>query len=394
MLLQVLAALTLVAVAAFALDLALGLRRLPTLRRTPPIAPDAAPRVSIIVAARDEERHIEEALGSLMAQDYPDFEVLVVDDRSTDRTAAILDRVAERWRREAERAARSGHRRPRLRVLHLEAVPDGWLGKNHALHRGAAESEGEVLLFTDADVIMRPDALARAVALLERRGLDHLAVAPRLHGGGPWASITVAVFLVAFLIRFRPWKAPDPRSRGHIGVGAFNLVRAAAYRSIGGHTTLAFRPDDDIRLGRRLKQAGFRQAAAIGRNSVMVEWYPSFRAMARGLRKNSFAAVDYRLAPILAGTALPLIFVFWPAVAVFVTDGLLLRLNAAILLLGALSTWDTARAHGLPRWTGLAFPLGSLLLLWIVWSATLATLRTGGIEWRGTRYPLEQLRRG
>ena len=350
--------------------------------------------VSIVVAARNEERQLEAAVGTLLAQDYPDFEVVVIDDRSTDRTAAILERIAERWRRESERAARAGYGRAPLRVLHVDRLPEGWLGKNHALQRGAEVARGELILFTDADVMMRPDALARAVGLLERQGLDHLAVAPRIRVGGPWATMTLAVFLVLFGTFFKPWKARDPRSRHHIGIGAFNLVRAEAYRGIGGHASVALRPDDDVRLGRRLKEAGHRQAAAIGRYTVLVDWYPSLRAMARGLRKNSFAVVDYRVAPVIAGTLLPMAFVFWPVAALALTDGMVLRMNIAIVLLGVLATWDAARAHGLARWVAFAYPLGSLFLLWIVWSATVSALWSGGIEWRDTRYALEDLRRG
>lgn len=361
--------------AILAIDLVRGHRALPRLDQAPS---GEGPRVSVVIAARDEARHIAPAVHSVLSQDYARLEVVVVDDRSTDGTGPLLDRLAERH--------------GRLRVLHVDTLPAGWLGKNHALHRGASLATGDLLLFTDADVFMRPEAVRRAVGLLERDGLDHLAVAPRVHAGSPAATLVVAVFLVVFSTFFRPWKAADPSSRWYIGIGAFNLVRTAAYRAIGGHRSIALRPDDDVRLGRALKSAGHRQAAASGTRLVEVEWYPTLGAMARGLRKNAFAVVEYRLGLVVAGTLLPVLFIFWPLAAIVLTDGLTRWLNAGVVALGAATVADTARAHRLPAWTALFHPLGSLLLLWMVWAAAIRAVATGAIEWRGTRYPLDRLR--
>ncbi len=374
--LLLLAGLTLVGALVLGFDLARGLLSLPALADAG--RPDANPRVSVVLAARDEAGHIGPAMESILDQDYPALEVVAVDDRSTDGTGEILDRMAE------------GH--PRLRVLHIETLPDGWLGKNHALHRGAAMAGGELLLFTDADVILHPDAVTRAVALLERDRLDHLAVAPRILAGSAPATMTVAVFLALFSTIMRPWKARDPDSRFAIGIGAFNLVRATAYRAIDGHRSVALRPDDDVRLGRALKEAGFRQAAAIGTRMAEVEWYPTLRAMARGLRKNAFAVVEYRLSLVAAGTLVPMAFIFWPVIALGVTTGPVWWLNAGVVAIGATTIFATARAHRMPAWTALAYPLASAFLLWIVWAAALRAVRRGAIEWRGTEYDLDTLR--
>ncbi len=356
-----------------------GLASLPRLRD----APDAVqtggvevPTVSVVVAARDEAPHIARAILTLLRQDYPRFEVVAVDDRSSDGTGQILDHMRD----------------PRLKVLHVTELPDGWLGKNYALERGARVATGELLLFTDADVHMRPDALRRAVGLLERDRLDHLAVTPRIDAGTRWARAVVAVFLVVFSTFFRPWKAVDPRSPWFIGVGAFNLVRTDAYRAVGGHGSVALRPDDDVRLGRELKRAGYRQAAASGAERVQVEWYPSVGAMARGLRKNAFAVARYRLSLVAAGTALPIVFIFWPLTALLVTSGATWWLNLVVVLTGALVTGSIARGSGLPAWTGAVYPLAAATLLWIIWSAALRAVLRGSIEWRGTEYPLSRLR--
>jgi cellulose synthase/poly-beta-1,6-N-acetylglucosamine synthase-like glycosyltransferase len=189
-----------------------SLRAFPGPRR----AEARTPPVSIVVAARDEARAIERAMRSLLALDYPGLELVAVDDRSADPTGAILDRLA---------AANA-----RLKVLHVRELPAGWLGKNHALALGARDATGEILLFTDADVEFAPYSLREAVAVLEDERLDHLALAPRLRLPGAWLAACVAYFGRQFYVFLRPWRARDPRSGAHIGVGAFNLVRASAYR--------------------------------------------------------------------------------------------------------------------------------------------------------------------
>ncbi|MFW5947560.1 MAG: glycosyltransferase [Gemmatimonadota bacterium] len=380
-----LAVATLATALVLTLDLVRGLRSLPRLGDAPdtPVdgtsarGDDGFPPVSVVVAARDEAPQIAAAVLSVLDQDYPGLEVVAVDDRSTDGTGEILDRLADLH--------------PRLRVIHVDTLPDGWLGKTHALQQGADRAGGELLVFTDADVMMRPGAVRRAVAVMRREGVDHLAVAPRIRAGTVPATVVVAVFLVVFSAFYRPWKARSP-GRWHIGIGAFNLVRAAAYRRAGGHAAVRLRPDDDVRLGRALKRAGARQAAAVGTTLLEVEWYPTLGAMARGLRKNAFAAVEYRLSLVAAGSVLPVLFIFWPVAALFLTAGVVWWLNLGVVVLGLLTMGVTARGHGLPVWTAPTYPLGAVLLLGIVWAAAFRAVRRGVVEWRGTEYPLDTLR--
>ena len=133
---------------------------------------DDMPTLSIVVPACNEEDTIERGMNSLLALDYPHLEIIAVNDRSTDRTGAILDRLALSD--------------PRLRVLHVETLPAGWLGKNHAMHSGSQAAKGKWLLFTDADVVFAPDALRRTVAFAERECLDHLVLSPRCETHGFW----------------------------------------------------------------------------------------------------------------------------------------------------------------------------------------------------------------
>ena len=346
------------------------LRDLPAPRET-------LPRVSIIVPARNEERNIAEALTSLLHLDYPDYELLVVNDRSTDGTGPILQRLA------AEH--------PRLKVVPVTELPAGWLGKNHAMHHAAKQATGELLLFTDADVVFEPTALSRAVGYFRDQHLDHLAIGPQTNMPSWLLQAFVVMFCVMFYLYTRSWAIRNPNSSAHIGIGAFNLVRADVYRSIGGFAALAMRPDDDLKLGKLVKKNGFRQDLLAGKGLISVEWYASVRELMVGLEKNSLAAVDYSLPFVVLFTTSMLVFNVWPFLAVALTWGITRWLYVAV----ALGLWGMAlgAARGIGfRWhTALGFPLCVALLVYITWRSTLLTYWQGGIRWRDTHYPLAEL---
>lgn len=373
-----LAALTAFVHAATFVELARGGRGLKQLHLLPPGGPAEIPSVSIVIAARNEARGMEPALRSVLALRGERIEVIVVNDRSEDGTGAILDRMA---------AAD-----PRLRAVHVTELPQGWLGKNHALWLGARAARGELLLFTDADVVMAPDTVLRAAAHLRREGLDFLAAAPRVVMPGVLLQTFGVVFTIFFSLFTRPWKARDPRSRAHIGIGAFNLVRADAYRRMGTHQAIAMRPDDDLKLGKLAKKHGCAQDFVIGAGQISVEWYHSVREAVRGLRKNGFAGVDYRLWMVVAATIGTLLLYVWPWVAVWMTHGWTRALYAAAIGIMLLMYAGSAAAQGSPAWRGVLFPVASMMFLFVVWNATLYALVNRGIEWRGTHYPLDELR--
>lgn len=337
-------------------------------------------RLSVLVPACNEEATVEKAMRSLLALDYPDVEVIAVDDRSADRTGAILDRLAEEY--------------PRLKVIHVRHLPPGWLGKNHALQVAADQANGDWLLFTDADVMFAPEALRRAVAYAERREADHLVVAPRCETHGFWERLFVSYFGLMFSFRVRPWEVADPRSRAFVGIGAFNLVRTVAYRAFGGHRALPMEVADDTKLGKVIKQHGFRTELVEGGDLVSVRWVVGLRGVIDGLTKNAFAGFDYNLTLVcgaiilLAYTALlPIALIWagwWPA-------RLLSAGCLAIMCIGARGLRPVTGAGGA---YGLAYPLASLVLIYIIGRSTWRTFRQDGVEWRGTLYPLTELRKG
>jgi len=354
-----------------------GYLNIPALTDVPPASGRTA-RVSMVVAARDEERHIEAAVRSLLAQSHGDFELIVVNDRSTDRTADILETLS--------RAD------TRLRVVHVRELPHGWLGKNHALHAGAAAADGELLLFADADVVLQPQALSRAVRLLEIEKADHLAVAPDLVLPTWPLALVVNYFMMWFLLWIRPWSARDARSSSYIGIGAFNLVRASAFRAVGGLSRIALRPDDDIMLGKLLKREGYRQLVASADGEVSVEWYRTLGELARGFRKNAFAGLQYS-ALLTVGTVIGnLALGVLPFVALWLTDGAERALYATAAVAQMIGYSGPALTQRTRPWLALLYPVAAILFTAILGAAVVRTLRRQGIEWRGTFYSLEQLR--
>ena len=344
---------------------------------------DYYPFVSVVVAARDEREAVEAALRSLLEQDYPGrLEVIAVDDRSTDGTGDIMAGLA---------AGRSG----RLRHLRVDGLPEGWLGKNHALWVGAGEAEGGWLLFTDADVRFGPDCVELAVRHAVNEGLDHLALAPELVSRGTALKSLVAAFVLVFKVTQRPWRVSDSDAKESVGVGAFNLVRREAYEGAGTHEAVRMRPDDDLRLGRALKEAGFRQGVAYGTGMVWVEWHRSLAGAVRGLGKSMFPGVDYRLsAALLASLGLFATNVL-PFFGVFFARRAATRLlfGADVLVLFAMYARG-ARRSGTPAYLAALHPFGAAVLIFAMLRSTYKSLAQGGMEWRGTFYPLETLRRG
>jgi hypothetical protein len=343
-------------------------------RRTPL---ERAPRISVIAPALNEERNIEAAVRSLAQQDYPDYEIVLVDDRSTDATPRILARLAREI--------------PRLKVVTVRELPSGWLGKNHANMLGARSATGEILLFTDADVMLAPTALDRAVAHMERHGLDHLTASPETVMPGLVNQFTL-YFGLMFTLYVRPWRARNPRSRAHVGIGAFNMVRAAAYRAVGGHEPIRLRPDDDLKLGKILKRAGFRQDFVAGRGLIEVEWYASWRQVRDGLMKNLYAGAEYRTWLVALGVLSHVLLLALPPFALAWTDGLAGWLNLGSVALFLWQGVAASRGFGTAWWAGVLLPFLALFGAYLMIRATWLTLRNDGIDWRGTHYPLAALR--
>ena len=337
------------------------------------------PRLSVIVPARNEGPKIEATLRSLLASEYPELEVIAVDDRSDDDTGEIMDRLANDDRR--------------LSVIHVDSLPDGWLGKNHALQLGTSRASGEYLLLTDGDILFTPDALQRAVRYAVHGRIDHLCLIPRMIPGGYWENALTAYFGLIFSVGTFAWLVPTPLKWAYAGVGAFNLVHTEAYKSVGGHEPIRLDVLDDVKLGKLMKRSGFRQDILVAGSFVRVKWQGTAGGVIGGLEKNAFAAVDYSPVKLTVVTATLLTMLYLPYVApLFVPDVRCLGYLATV----ALVHWTYAvfgQRFGVGWLVCPALPAVGLLLLWAFWRSAWVTLRQGGVRWRDTFYPLGELRR-
>ncbi len=341
---------------------------------------EAWPSLTVVIAARDEAANIEAALESLLAQDYPGLQVVAVNDRSTDDTGPILSRLAARH--------------PRLTVLHVTALPPGWLGKNHACWLGAREATGEFLLLTDADVHFAPGALRAAMAYVQQHRLGHLVAAPRLEAQSALECAFLGTFTLYFALRFRLWSLRKAGSAGYVGAGAFNLVRRTDYLRVGGHRRLALEVVEDVKLGLLLRRNRVPQGFVDSAGLVSVRWYAGFWASLRGLQKNLFAATDYRWRAVAAGVVVPTVLTLGPWVALLGAEPAWVRVAAlpGVVLPTAVHMAIMRRARGGWGLAGLAYPATHLALAGATLASAFNQTRRGKIVWRETAYSLQQLR--
>jgi glycosyltransferase involved in cell wall biosynthesis len=362
------------------LRIAYGALKLPWIKDFPPLGGTDVPRISLLFAARDEEEKLPGALATLAQIDYPGLEIIGVDDRSKDATGRILDEFA------------AAH--PRFRATHILELPAGWLGKPHALQQAYEASRGEWLLFTDADVRFKVDVLRRAMAMATECNLDHLSLFGDVEMVGFWEKVVVTFFGMAFHMATTPGDVINPKSGAYMGVGAFQLLKRSAYEAAGTHRRLAMEVIDDMKLGKIVKQAGFRSGVGIAQDSVVVRWHAGARNLINGVTKNFFAGSGFSVTRVVLYILGLFLMNVLPFAGLIFGHGwvrIFAGLCVMIVLCFHAGVDIVLRVSPLYCFT---VPVGAVLFAYMLLRSTVYTLKQGGIIWRGTFYPLEALKRG
>jgi glycosyltransferase involved in cell wall biosynthesis len=345
--------------------------------------PEGTPTLTVVVPARDEADKSAATIDALMMADYAAVQVLVVDDRSTDGTGAIVDAYVEEY----------AQRRPgALSAIHITELPEGWLGKTFALMVATENSTSDYLLFTDADVLFSPSILRRALVYAQDSQADHLVVLPTVEVRSRGEGIVLGFLQAMGIWATRPWLVEDPKARRDVaGIGAFNLVRRDALTEIGGWLPQRLAVLEDITLGRRIKAAEMRQRMAFAPGMVLVHWAKGGHGLLLNMTKNLFSAFNFRpllvlLIMVWIGVffLLPLAGLAWlptvlPALVILCCIGATYRVMGAASRIDARYAW--------------LYPLGAVAMIFAMAWSLVVVLARRGVLWRGTLYPLRDLRK-
>jgi chlorobactene glucosyltransferase len=337
------------------------------------------PRLSIVVPARNEQRQIENCVESLLAQRYADFEVVVVDDCSEDQTPAILQQMASA--------------NPRLRVVHGETLPAGWVGKPWALEQGARVADGRWLLFTDADTVHDPDGAASAVAAARASNVDVLSLLTEQDLGTLSERMLMPSLFLAILDGTGPIGDVGDKTKSDVALfnGQYILTSRTAYAALGGHAAVRNEIAEDLELARRFKRDGrFRIALAASKGVARTRMYRSLREIWDGFVKNFALGIARRPAWATLGIlALACVSPLSPLILLLLLasvrwgDAVALASSLALVLVVASYRM---RSAGLPRYAALWLPIGTAFVVAVSIASVLLYASGRGVWWRGRRY--------
>jgi chlorobactene glucosyltransferase len=352
----------------------------------PATAPVNAPLISVCVPARNEARNIRGCVESILHQDYLNFEVIVLDDRSTDATPQILRQLS------AEN--------PRLAVLDGSELPEGWAGKPHALYQASAAARGAWLCFVDADTVLSPRALSSCYAKAVETKADMFTIMTHQILGSFWEKAVMPIVMTALSVGFSPRKVNDPNTKDAIANGQFILIKRSVYDAIGGHESVKDQIVEDKAISEQVKWNGYRLVVANGYAVARTRMYNSLPEMWEGWTKNIYLGLSDRRSLTLLGAfgafvalVAALILPLWPILGVFwyIRAGSWLAIGVtaeSLVLWGVViqARAKVSRGLGISPWYALSLPLGAGVFAAMMLASTWKVLSGRGVNWKGRTY--------
>ena len=359
---------------------------------TTPAPPVDGPRISVMIPARNEEKNIQRCVEAVLTQDYPNFEVLVLDDRSTDNTSGILTELSKN--------------ETRLVILFGEELPEGWAGKPHALYQAARSATGDWLCFVDADTFLGPNTLSAVLHAANKTGADLYTIMTLQLVETFWEKVVQPVVFTAISTGFSPRKINDPKSRQALANGQFIFIKHSVYDAIGGHEAIKNQIVEDKAIAEQVKWNGYHLVMADGYSLAKTRMYTSLAELWEGWTKNIYLGLKDSVGMLLFGAfgaflslVMTLFIPIWPVL------GLLWYLNgggiqALLVVAEALLVWaavihtraGAAHAMGISRWYALSTPLGTAVFAAMMFISTWKVLSGKGITWKGRTYDPKKVR--
>jgi glycosyltransferase involved in cell wall biosynthesis len=356
--------------------------KVPLLEKLPKKNLENHPKISVIIPARNEADTIEPAIETRLQDDYPNFEIILIDDRSSDGTSGIIEKIAAKDNR--------------VKAIHISELPFGWLGKQHAMHQGIKQATGDWFLFSDADVRIKPGTMKLAMGYCDVKKIDHLAIFPEMPPTNFLLDSLLSVFIRFLCIGGRIWAIENDKSSAAVGSGSFNLVRRSAYEKTRGFEWLRLETVDDAALGRMLKETGARSALINGRNYVSVNLYRTLRGMAIGCERPVFAGIgNFSLIWLLLTGLINFGFEMSPFFALIPNGIPSVNFVGLIMVVLALATSILiGRWMNRPLLPTIFYPIGTTIMVVFMIRAGILGAKRGGVFWRDTFYPTELLKEG
>ncbi|MFZ1040458.1 MAG: glycosyltransferase family 2 protein [Anaerolineales bacterium] len=346
--------------------------------------PSNAPLISVCIPARNEERNIRACVEAVLNQTHPNFEVIVLDDRSTDSTLEILHSIQN----------------DKLKIINGSDIPTGWAGKPHALYQASNSARGDWLCFVDADTFLAPEALASCYAKAIETNADLFTMMTFQITVTFWERVVLPLVMTALSVGFSPRKVNDPNRKDAIANGQFIFIKRSVYDAIGGHESVKDQIVEDKAISEKVKWGGYRLIVADGMQVTRTRMYTSLAEMWEGWTKNIFLGLREQvglmilgafgaLVTVIAALVLPL----WPLLGLF----WLLHSGggmAIAIIIEALILWGVliyvraivAQDMNIPHWYALTTPLGAAIFAAMMFTSTWKVISGQGVTWRGRKY--------